>query len=88
MLKEIFEQPETVKNALRGRILEGEGVSRLGGLEGVLDLLKSMEKIHFISCGTSYYAGLLARYIFEKLTDLSVEVEYASEFRYRFPAAQ
>ncbi len=83
MLKEIFEQPEAVENALRGRILEGEGVSRLGGLEGALDRLKTMEKIHFVSCGTSYYAGLLARYIFEKITDLSVEVEYASEFRYR-----
>jgi len=83
MLKEIFEQPECVKNALRGRIVEGEGVPRLGGLEGVLDRLKSIEKVHFVSCGTSYYAGLLARYIFEKLTDLSVEVEYASEFRYR-----
>ena len=83
MLKEIFEQPEAVKNALRGRILEGEGVSRLGGLEAVLDRLKSIEKVHFVSCGTSYYAGLLARYIFEKLTDFSVEVEYASEFRYR-----
>ena len=83
MLKEIFEQPECVTNALRGRIVEGEGVPRLGGLEGVLDRLKSIEKVHFVSCGTSYYAGLLARYIFEKLTDLSVEVEYASEFRYR-----
>ncbi|MEA1928674.1 MAG: glutamine--fructose-6-phosphate transaminase (isomerizing) [Candidatus Auribacterota bacterium] len=83
MLKEIFEQPETVKNALRGRILEGEGVPRLGGLESVLDRMKSIEKVHFISCGTSYYAGLLARYVFEKLTNLSVEVEYASEFRYR-----
>lgn len=83
MLKEIFEQPECVKNALRGRIVEGEGVPRLGGLEGVMNRLQSIEKIHFVSCGTSYYAGLLARYIFEKLTDLSAEVEYASEFRYR-----
>ncbi len=83
MLKEIFEQPEAVENALRGRLLEGEGVSRLGGLEAVLDRLKAMERIHFVSCGSSYYAGLLARYIFEKITGLSVEVEYASEFRYR-----
>ncbi len=83
MLKEIFEQPEAVKNALRGRILEGEGVSRLGGLETVADRLKTIEKLIFVSCGTSYHAGLLARYIFEKLTDLSVEAEYASEFRYR-----
>jgi len=83
MLKEIFEQPEAVKNALRGRILEGEGVSKLGGLESVVERLKSIKKLIFVSCGTSYHAGLLARYIFEKLTDLSVEVELASEFRYR-----
>jgi len=83
MLKEIFEQPEAVKNALRGRILEGEGVSRLGGLDQVIDRLKNIKRIHFVSCGTSYYAGLLARYVFEKLTDFRVEVEYASEFRYR-----
>lgn len=83
MLKEIFEQPEAVKNALRGRILEGEGVSKLGGLESVVERLKNIEKLIFVSCGTSYHAGLLARYIYEKLTDLSVEVEFASEFRYR-----
>jgi len=83
MLKEIFEQPEAVRNALRGRILEGEGVSRLGGLETVMDRLKEIEKMIFVSCGTSYHAGLLARYIFEKITDMGVEVEMASEFRYR-----
>lgn len=83
MLKEIFEQPEAVKNALRGRLLEGEGVSRLGGLESVADRFKTIEKFIFVSCGTSYHAGLLARYIFEKMTNLNVETEYASEFRYR-----
>ncbi len=83
MIKEIFEQPEAVRNALRGRILEGEGVSRLGGLETVMDRLKKIEKMIFVSCGTSYHAGILARYIFEKITDMGVEVEMASEFRYR-----
>ena len=83
MLKEIFEQPETIENAFRGRIIESEGVSKLGGLEPVLDRLKSTKKLIIVSCGTSYYAGLLGRYIFEHLTNLNVEVELASEFRYR-----
>ena len=83
MLKEIFEQPDAVQNALRGRIVEGEGVSRLGGLDSVTERLKNIEKLIFVSCGTSYHAGLLGRYMFEKLTELSVEVDLASEFRYR-----
>ncbi len=83
MLKEIFEQPESIENAFRGRIIETEGVSKLGGLEPVMERLKSLKKIVIVSCGTSYYAGLLGRYIFESLSDLHVEVEVASEFRYR-----
>lgn len=83
MLKEIFEQPESIKNAYRGRIIEGEGVSKLGGLEPVLDRIKNTKKLIIVSCGTSYYAGLLGRYIFEHLTELNIEVELASEFRYR-----
>jgi glucosamine--fructose-6-phosphate aminotransferase (isomerizing) len=83
MLKEIFEQPETIKNAFRGRIITNEGVSKLGGLEPVLDRLKNIKKLVIVSCGTSYYAGLLGRYIFETLTELDVETELASEFRYR-----
>lgn len=83
MLKEIFEQPEAVENALRGRINHGEGVAKLGGLESVLDRLQQARHLIIISCGTSYYAGLYARYIFETLTDLTVETELASEFRYR-----
>ncbi|MCP4568750.1 MAG: glutamine--fructose-6-phosphate transaminase (isomerizing) [FCB group bacterium] len=83
MLKEIFEQPESIQNAFRGRIIEGEGVSKLGGLEPVLDRIKKIKKLVIVSCGTSYYAGLLGRYIFEHLTQLDVEVEVASEFRYR-----
>ncbi len=83
MLKEIFEQPETIENAFRGRIIESEGVSKLGGLEPVIDRLKNMKKLIIISCGTSYYSGLIGRYIFEELTELNVETEVASEFRYR-----
>ena len=83
MLKEIFEQPEAVENALRGRVNHSEGVAKLGGLESVLDRLQQARHLIIISCGTSYYAGLFARYIFETLTDLTVETELASEFRYR-----
>ncbi len=82
MLKEIYEQPETVENALRGRVIEGEGVSKLGGLQPVLDRLKKLQKMTFISCGTSYYAGIFGKYIFGRLTNLDVNVEYASEYRY------
>jgi glucosamine--fructose-6-phosphate aminotransferase (isomerizing) len=83
MLKEIFEQPESIRNAFRGRIIENEGVSKLGGLEPVLDRIKNMKRLIIVSCGTSYYAGLVGRYIFEHLTELNIEVELASEFRYR-----
>ena len=83
MLKEIIEQPESIKNAFRGRIISHEGVSKLGGLEPVLDRLKDIKKLIIVSCGTSYHAGLVGRYIFETLTELDVETELASEFRYR-----
>ena len=83
MLKEIFEQPEAVENALRGRLNHSEGVAKLGGLESVLDRLQQARHLIIISCGTSYFAGLYARYVFEALTDLTVETELASEFRYR-----
>lgn len=83
MLKEIFEQPETVSNAMRGRVISSEGVSMLGGLQSKIDEIKKLKRLIIISCGTSYYAGLVGRYIFEQQTDLMVEVELASEFRYR-----
>jgi len=83
MLKEIFEQPEAVENALRGRLNYSEGVAKLGGLESVLDRLQQARHLIIISCGTSYFAGLYARYVFEALTHLTVETELASEFRYR-----
>jgi glutamine---fructose-6-phosphate transaminase (isomerizing) len=83
MLKEIFEQPETIKNAMRGRVDKGEGVPKLGGIMPVWESLKESRHIVIVACGTSYYAGCVARYVFERLTDISVEVEVASEFRYR-----
>ncbi|HXH48580.1 MAG TPA: glutamine--fructose-6-phosphate transaminase (isomerizing) [Terriglobia bacterium] len=83
MLKEICEQPKAIENALRGRLNHSEGVAKLGGLEPVLDRLQRARHLIIVSCGTSYYAGLLGRYVFEAMTDLTVEVELASEFRYR-----
>ncbi len=89
MLKEIFEQPETIRNAMRGRLEKEEGVPKLGGIMPVWDSLKESRHIVIVACGTSYYAGCVGRYVFEKLTEIDVEVELASEFRYRklnFPA--
>ena len=83
MLKEISEQPKAIENALRSRLNHSEGVAKLGGLEPVLGQLQQARQLVIVSCGTSYYAGLLGRYVFEALTDLAVEVELASEFRYR-----
>src|SRR5271157_4500342 len=83
MLKEIFEQPEAVENALRGRVNHSEAVAKLGGLESVQERLLHARHLIIVSCGTSFYAGLFGRYIFETLTDMTVETELASEFRYR-----
>jgi glucosamine--fructose-6-phosphate aminotransferase (isomerizing) len=83
MLKEIYEQPETIKNAFRGRLEPGEGVPKLGGISPVWERLKECRHLVIVACGTSYYAGCVGRYIFEKLTEVDVEVELASEFRYR-----
>ena len=83
MLKEIFEQPEAVENTLRGRLDPSEAVAKLGGLEPVAERLLRARHLIIVSCGTSHYAGLYGRYVFETLTDLTVENELASEFRYR-----
>lgn len=83
MLKEIYEQPETVRNATRGRLEVGEGVPKLGGILPVWDRIKACRHMVLVACGTSYYAGCVGRYIFERLTEIDVEVELASEFRYR-----
>ncbi len=83
MLKEIYEQPETVLNAIRGRLEMGEGVPKLGGIIPVWDRLKECRHLVIVACGTSYHAGCVGRYVFERLTEIDVEVEIASEFRYR-----
>jgi len=83
MLKEIFEQPETIRNAMRGRLETGEGVPKLGGIMPVWEDLKKCRHMVIVACGTSYYAGCVGRYIFEQLTDVDIEVELASEFRYQ-----
>ncbi len=83
MLKEIYEQPETIMNAMRGRLEPGEGVPKLGGIMPVWERLKDCRHIVIVACGTSYYAGCEGRYIFEKLTEIDVQVELASEFRYQ-----
>ncbi len=85
MLKEIFEQPETVRNAMRGRLLIEEGTARLDGLNLVLQELRQIRRIIFVACGTSWHAALVGEYMIEETTGIPVEVEYASEFRYRNP---
>ena len=83
MLKEIYEQPETIMNAMRGRIEPSEGVPKLGGIMPVWDQLKESRHIVIVACGTSFHAGCVGRYVFERLTEIDVQVEVASEFRYR-----
>ena len=85
MLKEIFEQPRSIMDTLRGRIALDNADIRLGGLFAVMDKLIDAKRIIIIGCGTSWHAGLVGEYIFEELARISVEVEYASEFRYRNP---
>jgi glutamine---fructose-6-phosphate transaminase (isomerizing) len=85
MLKEIFEQPRAIEDAVRGRIVINDGVARMGGLREVEDQLRGIERIIIISCGTSYCAGLIGEYMFEEYAGIPTEVEYASEFRYRKP---
>ncbi len=83
MLKEIFEQPTTVRNALRGRLDFDEATPRFGGLNMTLAELRGVDRIVVAACGTSWHAGLVAEYLFEEFAHLPTEVEYASEFRYR-----
>src|SRR5690606_26426136 len=88
MLKEIFEQPETICNAMRGRLQHDEATVRLGGLRNVIEKLRDAPRIIILGCGTSYHAGLVGEYMFEQLAGIPTEVEYASEFRYREPIIQ
>ena len=85
MLKEIFEQPHTIYDCLRGRLDATAGTITMGGVQNYIEELKTANRIIIIACGTSWHAGLLAEYIIEELCRIPVEVEYASEFRYRNP---
>lgn len=85
MLKEIFEQPKAIIDTYRGRLLPNEGIVRLSGVEEYIEKFKNADRILIIACGTSWHAGLVAEYLFEAVSRIPVEVEYASEFRYRNP---
>jgi glutamine---fructose-6-phosphate transaminase (isomerizing) len=85
MLKEIYEQPSVIKDTYRGRLHANEGLIKMAGVEDNLEKFTNAERIIIVACGTSWHAGLVAEYIFEEFTRIPVEVEYASEFRYRNP---
>ncbi|MDI6804203.1 MAG: glutamine--fructose-6-phosphate transaminase (isomerizing) [Bacteroidota bacterium] len=85
MLKEINEQPETLRNSIRGRILSDEGTSKLGGLSEITDVLMNARRFIITACGTSWHAALVGKYMLEQYAKIPVDVEYASEFRYRDP---
>ncbi|MHA6279214.1 glutamine--fructose-6-phosphate transaminase (isomerizing) [Salinimicrobium sp. CAU 1759] len=85
MLKEIYEQPSAIKDTYRGRLNAEEGIIRMAGIDDNLERFLNAKRIVIVACGTSWHAGLVAEYIFEDLARIPVEVEYASEFRYRNP---
>lgn len=85
MLKEIYEQPKSIGDTLRGRLLPEQGLIQMDGVYQFQEKLMNADRILIIGCGTSWHAGLVAEYIFEELARIPVEVEYASEFRYRNP---
>jgi glucosamine--fructose-6-phosphate aminotransferase (isomerizing) len=85
MLKEIYEQPNVIKDTYRGRLLANEGIIQMAGVEDNLEKFLHAQRILIVACGTSWHAGLVAEYIIEEFTRIPVEVEYASEFRYRNP---
>ncbi len=85
MLKEIFEQPRAIHDTFRGRVLPNQSGLMLGGLHNVFDTIASADRIMIVACGTSWHAGLVGEYIIEEYCRIPVEVEYASEFRYRDP---
>ncbi len=85
MLKEIYEQPTSIKNSMRGRIDVDKGIVSLGGIRDYEQKIMNANRIIIVACGTSWHAGLVGEYLFEDFTRIPVEVEYASEFRYRNP---
>ncbi len=85
MLKEIFEEPEAIKNSIRGRLIPEDGLAKLGGLESVTEKLKEINRLIIVACGTARYAGLVGEYMIEEYAGIPVEVDMGSEFRYRKP---
>ncbi len=85
MLKEIFEQPKSIQDTMRGRLLVEEGIIKMAGIWDHLERFKNANRIIIIACGTSWHAGLIGEYLIEEFARIPVEVEYASEFRYRNP---
>lgn len=88
MLKEIMEQPQTIRETMRGRLLEEEGTVKLGGLTGLDEELKQIDRVLILGCGTSWHSGLIGEYMLEDIARVPTEVEYASEFRYRRPVME
>ncbi|HEY0770410.1 MAG TPA: glutamine--fructose-6-phosphate transaminase (isomerizing) [Sphingobacteriaceae bacterium] len=85
MLKEIYEQPRSIRDCMRGRIYPKQGMVQLGGIKEYAEKLKNVDRIIIVACGTSWHAGLVGEYLIEEYARIPVEVEYASEFRYRNP---
>ena len=85
MLKEIFEQPKAIQDTYRGRLNVNKDLVKMSGIDDNIEKLSNAQKITIVGCGTSWHAGLVAEYIFEEIARIAVEVEYASEFRYRNP---
>ncbi|MBW3630675.1 MAG: glutamine--fructose-6-phosphate transaminase (isomerizing) [Gemmatimonadetes bacterium] len=88
MLKEIMEQPETLRETMRGRLLEDDGRVKLGGLEGMDEELGDAQRVIILGCGTSWHSGLIGEYMLEDIARIPTDVEYASEFRYRRPVVE
>jgi glutamine---fructose-6-phosphate transaminase (isomerizing) len=88
MLKEIMEQPETLRETMRGRLLEEEGNVKLGGVTGMDEELTAVKRVVILGCGTSWHSGLIGEYLLEDIARIPTEVEYASEFRYRRPVVE
>jgi glucosamine--fructose-6-phosphate aminotransferase (isomerizing) len=85
MLKEIYSQPEAVENSIRGRLIPGEGMAKLGGLESIKEKLRAVKRLHVVGCGTAYLAGKVGEYMLEEYAQIPVKTEIGSEFRYKKP---
>lgn len=85
MLKEIYSQPEAIENSIRGRLIEDQGMAKLGGLESIKDRLREIKRLHIVGCGTAYLAGKVGEYMIEEYAQIPVKSEIGSEFRYKKP---